>query len=574
MATSAISILVRCPNRAQRRTLLLLALFIVSPAQAQSKTPKGLDPEPKLQLQFSNPTKKPKQQTLRAPLTPPPLTVVIVFDQLRPDTLTRLSSRFLPAHSPSSRSKKGTASNGTALGGFRYLMENSAYYPFSEYKLLQAMTGPGHATLASGSYPATHGIVLNYWWDRDSQAKTYCVEDPNAQEWSYQKRGYSPRFFTGSTLGDELKLASPESKVASIALKERAAILMGGHAADLTLWLVKDQFAWTTSRFYIPEGGSGLPSWIEKRNQDLSTRPEAALAKRDFREFLRQISGVEETFDGALEVVRQLKMGQDSSPDLLWVSLSSHDYLGHAVGPNTQKLDDFTLAEDRALSRFLTLLDQQVPGGLAKVAIALTADHGAPPLPEQAISQRLKAGRYSEKELMKVANQWILEQTGVSEGVVETLDSNLYFGRKLLEKLNNDTEVAALENRLRAYLLATQPMIAEVLLKSDLQAKKLPLGPLKTLVENGTFPSRNGNLIVIPKPYYFLGEEGRGVDHHTHYSYDRKVPLLFAGPGFKRGLRAESSELIDLAPTLAWRLGILPPVLSSGRVLSEAFALE
>lgn len=574
MATSATSMRVRSLGQTLRHAHLYLALLTISSAQAQSPGAQGFDPREKSPPHLSKPTQQSKPQTLRAPLAPPPLTIVIVFDQFRPDALTRLSSRFLPARSSPSLSKKGRTSSGAIFGGFRYLMENSAYYPFSEYKLLQAMTGPGHATLASGSYPASHGIVLNYWWDRESRAKTYCVEDPRAQEWSHQKRGYSPRFFTGSTLGDELKLAFPDSKVASIALKERAAILMGGHAADLTLWLVKDRLAWTTSRFYIPEGGTGLPSWIEKRNQGLSTRREAELAKRDFREYLRQISGVEETFDTALEITRQLKMGRDQSPDLLWISLSSHDYLGHATGPNTQALDDFTLAEDRALSVFLNKLDQQVPGGLAQVAIALTADHGAPPLPEQAIPLRLAAGRYSEVGLVKVANQFILEQTSISEGIVESLDSNLYFSQKLLEKLTSDSEVASLESRLRAHLLATQPMIAEILLRSDLQAKKLPLGPLKTLVENGTLPSRNGNLIVIPKPFYFLGEENRGVDHHTHYSYDRKVPLLFAGPGFKRGLRAEASELIDLTPTLAWRLGILPPVLSSGRVLSEAFALE
>ena len=201
-----------------------------------------------------------------AEIKKPKLIVVLIIDQFRADYLTRFKERFLPA-----QNKKG------AIGGFNYLISNGAYFPYAQYEILQAMTGPGHASLLTGSYPYQSGIPINDWYDSQSGKNMYCVEDEASpivglKENSDLKkiRGMSPKNLIGTTVGDELKNAGYPSKVISIALKDRAAILLGGHRADLALWFDPSSFQWVSSKYYLPE--DHLPTWVTTLNEEIKIK--------------------------------------------------------------------------------------------------------------------------------------------------------------------------------------------------------------------------------------------------------------------------------------------------------------
>jgi hypothetical protein len=266
----------------------------------------------------------------------PKLVLLIVFDQMRADYLTRFTSRFLPA-----------VQANRAPGGFRWFMEKGTFYPQAEYELLHSMTGPGHATLLSGSYPYQMGISGNYWFDREAGRSVYCVSDPassivGAGEEGSKLPGMSPKNFLGTTVGDELKNSGRSSRVVTLALKDRAAILMGGYRADLALWYEPKSGSWVSSRHYLKEGG--LPSWVSGLNQRLlqekgqpfvwggSGKPTGFSSndslktnwkkeeKRGSKESLGSPYGVQITVDAALSAVKELGLGKGPDTDLLAVS--------------------------------------------------------------------------------------------------------------------------------------------------------------------------------------------------------------------------------------------------------------
>jgi hypothetical protein len=186
-------------------------------------------------------------------LSRPKLTLVLVIDQFRADYLTRFASRFLPS----------SGKNGE-VGGFKYLMSKGAYFPQAKYDVLENMTCPGHATILTGSYPYLSGIVLNEWYDRSLGRMIYCVDDGDSplvgSDLKGAESGVSPKNLVGTTVGDELKNSGRPSKIISIALKDRAAILLGGHRADLAVWL-SSNYRWVSSRYYVKD--KELPRWIE-----------------------------------------------------------------------------------------------------------------------------------------------------------------------------------------------------------------------------------------------------------------------------------------------------------------------
>lgn len=335
------------------------------------------------------------------------LIVVLIIDQFRADYLTRFKERFLPA--------KNT--NGT-LGGFNYLISNGAYFPYAQYDVLQSMTGPGHSTLLSGSYPYQSGIPLNDWYDSKLRENIYCVGDKDSPIVGLaDNKGYpgmSPKNFIGSTVGDELKNAGYPSKVISIALKDRAAILMGGHRADLSLWFDPKSFQWISSKYYLPDGN--LPSWVTKLNEEVKikknpTKVWSAKLQETIKSYFSTTStypndkkiigkigpnfnhgiaacspeelsspyGTELTAQAALRAIDFYELGKNKTPDLLAVSFSSHDYVGHAFGPNSKEIEDMTVSEDRVISTFLNALKNKIPGGLNEVVVVLSADHGVAP---------------------------------------------------------------------------------------------------------------------------------------------------------------------------------------------------
>lgn len=513
----------------------------------------------------------------------PRLIVMVVIDQLRADYLTRFHARFMP---PTQKSG--------APGGFRWLQAHGAWYPQAQHRAMNALTAPGHATILTGAYPARTGIVLNQWYQGPKRAMCYCVGDEGyalvGTRPPGKPRGTAPTALLGNTLGDELKLARPGARVASIALKDRAAILLGGFSSDATLWFEPRSFQWVSSTFYRPDGR--LPAWANALNDDLQARKgqayvweatgpgTGASSDGELSGFRRETKigqiesgaaplGVEATVDAAIAAVDGLDLGRSGETDLLAVSFSPLDYLGHEVGPTSREAEELFVAHDKAIARLLGHLAATLPGGLDQVTIALTGDHGAPPLPARLNALRIPTVALSDRALLEGIDGELTKHLGaLTNGawVVYADKLHFYFDQAAIEKKMADP---AEVRRLAAAWLAAQPGIALAFTVDDFRAGRLPPGLMGEGIANSYFPGRSGEVVGVPVPFAATATEP--VIHMTGYSYDRTVPLIVAGRAVVPGVYAEAAEVVDLAPTLAFLAGVVPPALSEGRVLGEIF---
>ena len=321
----------------------------------------------------------------------PKLVLILVIDQFRYDYLVRFRQQFVE-------------------GGFNLLLNGGANFADCRYDYATTATGPGHATLSTGAYANVHGIVGNEWYEPSLHRTVYCVEDlttklVSAPDQASATPGFSPHNLMGSTLGDELRAATDfRSKVVAISLKDRAAILMGGHSPSAAYWYDPGSGRFVTSTYYMPT----LPSWVAQFNANSPAKdycgqkwmalgetpgangrvldefhggPNESCPDPKFLGWLEQtpyMNGIELAF--AREAVRNERLGRGTDTDLLAVSLSVNDYIGHAFGPYSPQVADATLRTDRYLASFFAELDKLV--GLNNVWIALSADHGVAPNPE------------------------------------------------------------------------------------------------------------------------------------------------------------------------------------------------
>src|SRR5258706_3999181 len=333
----------------------------------------------------------------------PKLVVVIVIDQFRGDYLERYRDQF-------------------GDSGFRLLLDHGAYFPNCNYNYANTRTAPGHSTLFTGAYSDGHGIAANEWWDQRKRKMVTSVEDdatelvgvPEAQ--AKKKAGASPHNLLADTLGDELKLATQgKSKVFSVSLKDRASILPGGFSADGAYWIEPKSGAWITSTYYRPD----LPKWAQDFN---SSNRAAKYWDRDWKnangETLRSTAhrkgkdgsdagfyevigstpfANEYELEFAKELVVYENLGAGQATDLLAISLSPNDILGHQVGPDSPEMAAMALALDRELADFFNFLGHQV--GLANTWIALSADHGISALPDAAKKLRIPAANLEASKL-------------------------------------------------------------------------------------------------------------------------------------------------------------------------------
>ena len=526
----------------------------------------------------------------------PKLILLLVIDQFRADQIARFQSRFLAPVS-----KRGE------LGGFRYLLDHGAYFPYAEYGLLQNMTGPGHATILSGAYAYQHGISTNEWVESSTGKVRYCVDDPNSPLVGTllkdEKRGASPRNFRGTTLGDELKNSGYHSRIISLALKDRAAILMGGYRADLALWYDVESSAWVSSKFYLKE--NKLPSWVETLNQRLAKNkdqtlpwtlpqetasgtslannslilvsknadgigrefPHAAKAGSSFSLMLP--FGPHITIDAAIAALTELKLGQGSDPDVLALSFSSHDFLSHSFGPNSREIEELTVVEDHEIARLLTQVAQQV--GMENVVVVLTADHGAPPNPDWLKTTGVAAGRIDDQVIREKGEAFLRQIYGKPQGdnwISHALAFNFYLNHSSIIAAGLDFE--AVEQKLvKFYRDLSPPLegIAEIFASSDVRTGRLPGALFANLIKKTYVFGRSGDLMMIVRPNYITNDAT--TTHISGYSYDRMVPLIIAGSQIKSGIYGQKAEIVDIAPTLSFLSGTTPPSGSEGRILHE-----
>lgn len=456
------------------------------------------------------------------------------------------------------------------------LSEHGAYFQFADHGLLQDMTGPGHAAILSGSYPYRNHISINYWFDRDKQKGQYCVQDDAFKtigsdgEVKGTKWGVSPRNFNASTVGDELKNVDRASRVVSFALKDRAAVLMGGKRTDHTIWFDDKSCQWVTSDFYEKK----LPEFAMKSNSKLKdtikgTYTWGPYSKIQYcsKESLQTPWAAQETFDLALNAVDEMKLGRGKDTDILAISLSSHDYLGHQLGPNDPNMKLMTLAEDKMIAAFLQQIAKRVPGGLKDVFIVLTGDHGVPPNPKHLPLDRMDAGNLDEKLVPGIAEAALTEEFGKPKGgkwIQAMYEFQIYLNQDALKdaKVSNSQAASVLRKR-----LTKERYIDQVWSRDEIMIeRKVPAGEYGKLADR-TLSRNSGDVIIVLKPFFY--SDSYPVTHMTHYSYDRYVPLVFWGKTFKKGTYRQIVNIVDIAPTLSSVLEVIPPTQSEGRVMTE-----
>lgn len=465
----------------------------------------------------------------------PKLVIYLVFDQMRADYLLKFESEF-----KKTRNKD--------LGGFLYLMENGAYYPYAQYDVLQNMTCPGHAMISTGSWPINTGISQNEWHSRETGKMTYCADD--------EKHGASPNHLKTTTISDEYKALDKPSKVFGIALKDRSGIMLAGHKADGVFWFNEKNWDWETSSYY-----NYLPDWIKKHNSQLNP-------KKGDKSLLMNRWGVEATINLAMETIKREKLGQSKGTDFLFLSFSTHDIAGHNFGPNSPEMKKLTLDEDQEISRFLNFLNQNLKLS-QDVEIVLTADHGIPATVDYSQRNKISADFIKEIEMVEKLYTHLNNKYGFKkrqEWFTGIRLFHYFVNFKLLEenKIDKNDFFATVKE-----FILKQNQADEVLITSDFP-QKLPMNPqTRSQVQNSFIEEQWGDVVLIPKPYFMNSNSVVNVNHITGYTYDRTVPLVLYGKKFKKGTYYQKAYIVDIASTIAATLGSLPGAKADGRILFE-----
>ncbi|HST10409.1 MAG TPA: alkaline phosphatase family protein [Terriglobales bacterium] len=499
----------------------------------------------------------------------PKLVVIVVIDQFRGDYLERYRDQFVE-------------------GGFRLFLDRGAYFTDCNYDYANTRTAPGHATLASGAYSNGHGIIANEWWDPQKKHMVSSVEDDTTHLVGIagEVKGASPHNLLASTLGDELKLATGgRSHVFGVALKDRAAILPAGYAADAAYWIDQKSGTWVTSTYYRSE----LPKWAADFNSsnrvgkywdrqwtDGNGATLGSTAHRKGKDgleasFYEVVGSTPFANDYELEFAKELvlyeQLGLSGTTDLLIVSLSANDILGHQVGPDSPEMAAMALALDRQLAEFFNFLGHQV--GLANVWIALSADHGVAPLPTVASKLHVPATYLDIPALTAQINKSLAMKftAGKATEFVKSFDYP--------DAWLNEEAFSALKVKEEDAERATGEAMKQVGLRGYFTRWQLAQGTapdteLGHRYLNSYAPTGGWYVLGIPVPYAVGGS--KGTDHATPYSYDTHVPLAFFGLPFQLGTYRTHAEPVDLATTLASLLGINAPTHAIGRVLTEALA--
>lgn len=499
----------------------------------------------------------------------PKLVVVIVIDQFRGDYLERYRAEFGDA-------------------GFRTLLDHGAYFPNCYYDYANTRTAPGHSTLFTGAYSNGHGIADNEWWDSKKKKMVTSVDDDDTKlvGLDQDQPGASPHNLLADTLGDELKLATQgQARVFGVSLKDRAAILPGGFAANGAYWIDPKSGAWITSTYYR----DSLPRWVKDFN---SSRPAkywdrewkgsqggvlASTAHRKRKDgseagFYEVIGSTTFANEYEFEFVKDLivyeNIGRGPATDLLSISLSANDILGHRVGPDSPEMHQMAIDLDSEVADFINFLGHQI--GLVNVWIALSADHGVSSLPDAVKKLKIPAANLGSGKTEEEINSALT--TKFSAGHPATyirldyplawLDPDAFAAVHVREHDAEEAVGEAMKQAgLRGYFTRLQ-----------LAAGDVPNTELGHKYLNSYSPEGSWYVMGIPD-IYTVGSS-TGTDHASPYNYDTHVPLAFYGLPFQAGTYREKVEPVDLAPTLASLLGINPPTHSVGRVLTEALAVS
>ncbi len=530
-----------------------------------------------------------KLNELSNTLTPPKktkLVVGIVVDQMRYDYLTRYESRF-------------------GEGGFKRMIREGFNFMNNNFDYVPTYTAPGHASVFTGTTPKYHGIISNDWYDRTDGKMIYCVDDDSYQSvGTSSKEGQkSPRKMTVTSFADENRLHTQfRGKTIGIAIKDRGAILPAGHTANGAYWFVGgNEGVWVTSDYYVNQ----LPSWVVSFNnqklpenylkiwntvEDITSYVQSGpdmnafeggfkgKSTPTFPYDLKALSvdnkgydilkttpfGNSLTTDFAIAAISGESLCSDEDTDVLTVSFSSTDYIGHNFGVNAVETEDTYIRLDRDLERLFNFLDDEV--GKGAYTVFLTADHGAVQVPNYLKSLKIPAG-YVDMDAVKVAlTQFLVSKYGEGDWIDNISNFQVFLNRKLISDRNLD--LFQFQENL-AHFAQSLPEVFETYTSEDMLSNYYEKG-LAHRLQKGYSESRSGDVLIALNPAYIEKYSSTGTTHGSGFSYDTHVPLLFFGAGINHGHTFESTYIEDIAPTISALLGIAVPNGAIGSPLVQA----
>ncbi len=524
-----------------------------------------------------------QQQQAIQTASKPKLVVGIVVDQMKMEYLYRFSDDFTE-------------------NGFKRLLNNGFTFHNMHYNYMPTYTAPGHASVYTGTTPASHGIVGNEWFHRTLGKDVYCTDDASVQTIGNgtEKEGQmSPKNLQATTITDELRLATNfKGKVIGISLKDRGAILPAGHFANFAFWYSKTG-SFISSTFY----GKELPSWVTTFNNEKNYEryinqgwgllkskevyneslpddnpyegkmyKKSAFFPYNMKEMMdANDAGVLRTSpygnnllaDFAVRAIDNEGLGADNITDFLTVSFSSTDYVGHTFGPRSIELQDTYLRLDQTIGSFLQYLDVKV--GKGNYLVFLTADHAGAENVNHLKDNKYEVESVSEKNLEMAMAEFSKTYFG-DDLLLNYSNYNVFFDKEKIKA--KGLELVRVKQAFKEFLM-TQKHIRRIYTEEEILTPSANDYYLNFMFK-GYDPTQNGDLIILDKPGY-IEYYGTGTSHGTPYSYDTHVPCIFFGWDIRKGESHDKKEITQIAPTLAQKLKITFPNATEAKVMTEIF---
>ncbi len=514
----------------------------------------------------------------------PKLVIGIVIDQMRYDYLTRFWNHFKE-------------------DGFRRLVTDGFNFKNHHFNYIPTKTGPGHASVWTGTTPSNHGIIGNSWYDKEKDKMVYCTDDNSIKSvgTSADAGKMSPNLMKTTSVADQNRLHTQmKGKTIGIALKDRGSILPAGHTANAAYWFLGgEEGKFITSSYYR----KNLPDWVKEFNNSGQTQSylkiweplydiesyvesgtdensfEGGFKGKDKAIFpynLKELSkynngfdiilntpfGNDLTLEFAIKAIKAEDLGKDGFTDFLTLSFSSTDKVGHNFGVNSKEVQDTYLRLDKNISKFLKFLDKEI--GKGQYTIFLTADHGAIHVPKFLESEKIVGGYFSmdklKKELLSHVNK-VYE----TDGLIANLSNyQVFFDYKKINEEKIDIETL---EKFVAHYLIQNTHIDRVITRSQITAASYTRGIVGAL-QSGFNQSRSGDVIFVLNPST-ISYKKTGSTHGSGLNYDTHIPLIFYGAGIKKGSTTQRSEIPDIAPTISSLLGMAFPNGATGKPLFQ-----
>ncbi|WP_370214702.1 alkaline phosphatase PafA [Mesoflavibacter profundi] len=516
-------------------------------------------------------------------LDKPKLVVGIVVDQMRYEYLTRFENKY-------------------GNGGFKRLINNGFNCKNNHFNYVPTYTGPGHASVFTGATPKTHGVIANNWYDKYSDSFVYCAGDTTVQSvGTLDKAGQmSPHRMKTTTFADENRLFTQmKGKTIGISIKDRGAILPAGHSANAAYWFHgKDEGQFISSTYYFDQ----LPQWVKTYNAtnpaekylkewntlyDISTYTESGSDLNDFEGGfygketatfpydLKTLSASNRGYDilkstpygnslvteFSIAALKGELLGQDNYTDVLTVSYSSTDYVGHNFGVNSKEIEDTYIRLDLEIEQLLKALDKQV--GTGNYTVFLTADHGAVNVPAYLKSVKIPAGYFNGKDFKSYLDSLEIEGHKLSNWIKNISNQQIFLDHDKIASLNLD--ITLVQNRIVNHII-NYPGVDKAYTATTMATSQFNNG-IEVLLQNGFNQKRSGDVLFVLDPAV-IQYSHTGSTHGSPLNYDTHVPLLFYGNGILNGSTNDYTTIPDIAPTISALLGITFPNGATGKPLS------